>query len=90
MLHVCVSIFPLRQYFSKYESFQCILFFSFSVLRPSIAVGRRVGQIVTDYQQVVDNIQTAANISQLANSTAHMAMERVSLHGPCPVINLTC
>ena len=49
----------------------------YRILNPSIAIGRDALTAVTDYEQVVANVNLAMNLSQTANFTATLALQQV-------------
>ena len=55
----------------------CTLCLLCRVLRPSLDLGADALRVVTDYEQVVENINLALSISTTANSTAAVAHQQV-------------
>ena len=57
--------------------FPSLPYCTYRILRPSLALGADALRVVTDYEQAVENINLALNISTAANDTATMAYQQV-------------
>ena len=57
------------------------------ILGPSVSLGEDALRVVTDYEQVVENINLALNISTAANSTAAMAYQQVCTSVLCALVH---
>lgn len=55
----------------------CTLCLLCRVLQPSLDLGADALRVVTDYEQVVENINLALSIGTTANSTAAVAHQQV-------------
>ena len=62
----------------------------YRILNPSIAIGRDALTAVTDYEQVVTNVNLAMNLSQTANFTATLALQQVYVLHPLCMVFLQC